>query len=654
MLIPIGHEESDVRRLPWVSIAIVAICILAYGLANAQEDRAREAAEEKLNEAVEFYFYHPYLELDDKLEDHASWWFAAFEAEGVEPEYGRARVDPFQRQQEQEELDQLTGAWVEAKLDIPVYRYGLIPNDLQLGDLVASMFLHAGLMHLIGNLMFLWLSGPPLEDVWGRPVFAAFFLVSGIVGGLLWVARYSESSIPLVGASGAVAGLMGAFMIRFWSTKIRMFYFYFIGFRFFTGTFSSPAWVMLGLWFATELFWASALDSTAGQFGGVANLVHVGGFAFGAGTAWVIRELKTEEKVFQPKIDAKLGEEANTAIEESHELIQQGKTQEAWELLATETKEHPGNYDASLALWDLAVQSGRAKEAQAAILQCIRMDLRRGENDLAAAHWTELTQHGSDVEIDFHFRIRLAEALVEQERDEEAAELLATAHEDLDPSLPLGIRVRLARAAARSRSASAPASCESVLSDPTLPEEIREDVSQLLIRANAQGLRLPRSQEPEPPPKDAPLPLSEEAPKTRVLKVMPAVPTGLTGDRIAVNVTGQGPRQLPLENIQAVAAARIDGGLQNAFVVIDLLVDSLWSDRTRIRTVRMSSTEFDARAIISAQEDPHQALVAFIDNLLAISGATPIPNAGAVKGMPFYSFASLPDYESKVFGFVAG
>ncbi len=677
MLIPIGHEESEVRRLPWVSIVIGVSCILVFWLTGRAEDRAREQTNELLAEAVQYYYQHDYLEPGEELAGEAEWWYPEDEEYSYEEWLGEAGEDegeqyageygyqeepnrseivgPLQRETEQQELDRLTEDWQEAKGDIPIYRWGLIPNQLEFGDLVASMFMHAGILHLIGNLMFFWLSGPPLEDVWGRPVFAAFYIAAGIVGGLLWVGRYPDSGIPLVGASGAVAGLMGAFMVRFWSAKIKMFYFYWIGFRIFTGTFSSPAWVMLGLWFGTELFWATALDSVAGQFGGVANLVHVGGFAFGAGTATLIRHLKTEEKVLKPKIDAKLGEEENLVIEQAADLRNQGRLEEAWELLAAETRAHPSNVDASLALWDLALQLERPQDAQAALLRVIRQELRRGEGDLAVMHWLELAEHLPDVELDLNLRIHLAEALIAEQREYEAAELLAAVGENLDPALPLGIRVRMARTVAISRSASTPAVCEPLLRDPNLPEETRQEITELLARANAQGLRTPPGQEPadQPPVDDySPLPLSEETPAERVLKVMPAVPRALTGEKISVEVGGQA-RLLPLKNVQAVASARIDDGTREAFVVIDMLVDSLFSDRPQIRTVRLRSHQFDPRTLVADQPDPHQALLVFLGNLLAISGATPVPDADSVKGLPFYSFGSLGDYESKVFGFTA-
>ena len=527
MLVPIGHEEDETRRLPWVSIVVVVLCILVFYLTGLGEDRSQQLSGERLSTLLEYYFEHPYLELHEDVRGEAQWWLFDADTDGeFQEEIERAREDvgSFQLETEQGQLDEYTDEWRDARDEVPAYRWGLIPSKLEVGDLVASVFMHAGLMHLIGNLLFFWLSGPPLEDVWGRSVFAVFFLASGIVASLLWVARYPHSDIPLIGASGAVAGLMGAFMVRFWSSKIRMFYFFFIGFRFYTGTFSSPAWVMLGLWFTSELFWATALDKYAGDYGGVANLVHVGGFAFGAGTAAIIRHLKTEEKVFRPKIDAKLGEEENTAVEESHKLRHEGRLEEAWEVLAAELKQHPGNQDANLALWDVGVQLNRAKDAEAAILRCIRLELRKREPDLAVLHWSELGEHVPDVEVDLDFKIRMAEAMLEEQRDEDAAELLAMAHEELEPDRPLGLRVRLARAAARARSQSALALCEPLLADPSLPEEIREELTLHFTRAKAQGLRAPLDDGPPPVPDTSPLPLSEEAPEHRVLKVMPAIP----------------------------------------------------------------------------------------------------------------------------------
>ena len=157
----------------------------------------------------------------------------------------------------------------------PVFCITIKPSTL-----ITYQFLHGGFLHLFGNLFFLFLAGPFIEDVWGRPVFAAFYLTAGALSALMFALRYPELDEPLIGASGAVAGVMGAFLVRYWKTRIRFLYF-FIPFR--PGTFTAPAWLMLPLWFARELVFAQAWDvaSPGTGGGGVAHWAHVWGFAFG-------------------------------------------------------------------------------------------------------------------------------------------------------------------------------------------------------------------------------------------------------------------------------------------------------------------------------------------------------------------------------------
>lgn len=718
MLLPIGHEEASVRRLPWVSIAIVVVCIVVFFSTGHGGTQAQELAQESFQELIQFYVKHPYLPLPEELAETFSHeeetMIAAFESMAGRPPKAVT-------EQAQAELDRLVQKWRDAMAALEegaVETMGLVPAKLELGDLIAHLFIHFGWMHLLGNMFFLWLSGPPLEDVWGRPFYAAFYLTVGIAGSLMWVVTYPDSTQPLVGASGAVAGLMGAFMVRYWSTKIKVLYW--VGFR--VGVINAPAWLMLGLWFMRELVWATGVGDRLG----VAFWVHVWGFVFGAGTAGLLRHFKVEERVFQPKIGVKLGDEANPVIEQAQELRQQGRLEEAWDLLSAAARERPNNFEANLGLWDVGVQLGRQPQAAAAFLRCIRQELRQGEHDLGLYHWLELQENVPDVETDLDLRIRLAEAMLEQQRDEEAAELLA--HEQLDPAVPMGIKVRLARVAARAASASAPAICEPLLASPDLPDPIRQELTELYGRAKA-FLRSPRAPAPPPPgsgvvaagaaalgiaasatppppgappagvapagsptagattsylqsapppgagtappppppgvpaaagtpaspPEDdnAPIPLIEETQGNRSLKVIPAVPRTLTGDKITVEVARQGNRTLPLNRIQAVAVAKIDEGFAAAYVLIDLLVDSLWGNRPEVRTVRLRSTDFDARTLIPSEGDPQQALAVLIDNLLAISDAYPMPDPDAVRGRPFHSFVSVPEYEAKVIGFTS-
>ncbi len=172
------------------------------------------------------------------------------------------------------------------EFQIFVYQYGLIPIELMhmseitpqyswpiLLSPFSSMFLHGGFMHLAGNMLYLWIFGNNIEDYLGRVKFIIFYLVSGLAASLLFVVFSPDSQIPLVGASGAIAGVMGAYIVLFPHARILtlLFLFYFIR------IIRVPAMVALGFWFVYQLLMAAL----AGGGGGVAWLAHVGGFAFG-------------------------------------------------------------------------------------------------------------------------------------------------------------------------------------------------------------------------------------------------------------------------------------------------------------------------------------------------------------------------------------
>jgi rhomboid family protein len=165
-----------------------------------------------------------------------------------------------------------------------VRRWSVIPADIVAGKrwvtILTAMFMHAGWLHIIGNMVFLWAFGPEIEDAMGRPRYLVFYLLSGVVASVAQIAAMRDSMIPNLGASGAIAGVMGAFLITYPRDRIRTVLF----FGFFYRVTVIPAALLIGLWFVTQLF--SQLGSTADvQSGGVAYLAHVGGFIFGAATA---------------------------------------------------------------------------------------------------------------------------------------------------------------------------------------------------------------------------------------------------------------------------------------------------------------------------------------------------------------------------------
>ncbi len=165
-------------------------------------------------------------------------------------------------------------------------RYGTIPvrGIAQIGW-ITSMFVHAGLLHLLGNLVFLYLAAPVIEDAWGLPLFVVLYFGGGIVADGGQVLVDPGSSVPLVGASGAIAACMGALSVQFPHRKVRMFYWVFPRF---TGKFYVPVWLWGGFWLAREVFDLV----TEGTGGGVAFAAHVAGFVFGAAMAFVVVKIK--------------------------------------------------------------------------------------------------------------------------------------------------------------------------------------------------------------------------------------------------------------------------------------------------------------------------------------------------------------------------
>tara|TARA_R110002051_G_scaffold159688_3_gene231213 strand:- start:21899 stop:22633 length:735 start_codon:yes stop_codon:yes gene_type:complete len=160
------------------------------------------------------------------------------------------------------------------------YDYAMIPARISGGEnyisLVTSVFVHAGFLHLAGNLLFLWLFGDNIEDKMGHVPFFAFYLISGIGANVAQFAVDAGSPIPTVGASGAIAGVMGGYLLLFPKAKVDIFIFLIIFIR----ILPIPAWIMLGLWFGLQVVNGVGSDISGG---GVAYWAHAGGFVIGFG-----------------------------------------------------------------------------------------------------------------------------------------------------------------------------------------------------------------------------------------------------------------------------------------------------------------------------------------------------------------------------------
>ena len=187
-----------------------------------------------------------------------------------------------------------------------VCRFGLIPGELLqlappgtrlpigqgsvcvLGDTttwyttITSMFMHGGWMHILGNMWFLWIFGGNVEDAMGSTRFILFYLLCGLAAAALQVAADPSSTIPMVGASGAIGGVMGAYILLYPRVHVHMLIILVI----YVTTIDVPAWWMLGYWLLVQILSGVANYGSGG--GGVAFWAHVGGFVAGGALIWLV------------------------------------------------------------------------------------------------------------------------------------------------------------------------------------------------------------------------------------------------------------------------------------------------------------------------------------------------------------------------------
>lgn len=164
------------------------------------------------------------------------------------------------------------------ELNFFITQYGLIPAKPQLTDLFTSIFLHGGWMHFLGNMWFLWIYGDNVEDVLGHGNYALFYLACGVLASVSHVLLAGDSMAPTIGASGAISGVMGAYMLKFPHSRIVTLVPVFV----FVTTMEIPAYFILLYWFVIQFF--SGLGSIGHSHlsqGGVAWFAHIGGFLAG-------------------------------------------------------------------------------------------------------------------------------------------------------------------------------------------------------------------------------------------------------------------------------------------------------------------------------------------------------------------------------------
>jgi len=231
MLFPLKHENMTARRWPVITLGLIVLNCLVFLSTHGPIDRQDAAFVSVERRVLILAAQHPELSLPPEaaqfVSDFQTWdpadWSKMQRPDYITPDdwyrWMRGVNDP---KQLQEEMNSLAGDYETLKARSILQRYAFVPAHPRPIAYLTSEFLHGGWLHLIGNMLFLWLAGFVLEDAWGRPLFLAFCLTAGIFATQLDAWASPGSLAPTLGASGAIAGLMGGFLIRFPKLKIRL------------------------------------------------------------------------------------------------------------------------------------------------------------------------------------------------------------------------------------------------------------------------------------------------------------------------------------------------------------------------------------------------------------------------------------------------
>ena len=481
LIIPIGHESNKVRRLPWITFGIMALCLVVHIFLSIDMGTKQNQLEGSAEEFVTYYFNHPYLELNPEIK---KLMFSGVNEEKLDIVLAtyRQMIPRPDRQtvaEEQENLDRLGTALLSSLNDVPYRKWGYIPADRSFIALLTYMFVHGGWLHLFGNLLLLYLTGPFIEDLWGRPIYAAFYLTMGALSALMYASHYPDFTGPLIGASGAIAGVMGAFLIHFYKTKMN--FFYWIAF-FFRGTFKAPAFVMLPIWVILEFFNASVIDSIQAEGsggGGVAHWAHVWGFVFGVLVALGMKRLKIEEKYIHPKIEAKIqnGDGAVDVVITAMHKKNMGRIDEAYDLLLEEARKNPMKKDVVDALWDVGLEMGNGEEAATFFVKLIENDVRHDLLDVALKRFLDLRSKYPSTSISTTYKLALLKHLTERRDMDEAKELATELLEEVGPNSSSVMLINFAEIAKKLSPSIAKKAIELCLSHP----EILPDQKELMM-----------------------------------------------------------------------------------------------------------------------------------------------------------------------------
>jgi len=397
MLIPIKHENMEARRWPVITLALIAINVAVFLFTmSAIDDESPQLGEIKSHILI-LAALHPELKMqpesqhlvDGFKKSHPDQWAHVQSPYRDIINAYDAKIKLMEDTSKlQDEMDTLTAQFVSLQKVSITEQYAFVPAQPTAISYLTANFLHGGWLHLIGNMWFLWLAGFVLEDVWGRGLYSVFYLIAGAAALQFYAWSNPGSITPTLGASGAVAALMGAFLVRFPKMKIEMAWL----FLFKIYRFKAAAYWLLPLWLFGEIFYGSLFGSSSG----VAHWAHVGGFLFGALAALAIQHSGIEHKT-NKAIEEKLGWTNDAELEQASSMMEHGQLADALPLLTNYVAVKPNSLDAWNMLKQIHTRQNNTKDYLEATAKTCALHLRAHQVEAAFQDYAEFVDGGGKM-----------------------------------------------------------------------------------------------------------------------------------------------------------------------------------------------------------------------------------------------------------------
>ena len=392
-LLPVGRKAT-LFKFPWFTVGLITINILVFLLTWPEE---KKFLTERVSYEQLSYMAH---QLTDILTTYDSGISGELRSRLIEEKKSPDFPTPFVEDIFKKIGDNRIGISPQARylweLNYPHYvalqsslqarpeeghsvfgAYGFSGNTPIFPNVLTYQFLHAGFLHIFFNMLFLWLVGCNMEERWGPILFLSIYFLGGLLAAVVQLAFYPEAHIPMVGASGSVAAVMGAFLVRHAKVKIRIFYLFWLFFWIRLGVFEVPAWIALLLWFFQQLFMGLmtvAINPEVGYW------AHMGGFVFGVVAGIYIRTFKMGD-VWEKKAEETL-EACDLKLEKGFSALYMDNLVEAERIFREVINIHPDHLRAHQGLLHLYEKRNSKNELLREVIEIAKIAMNSNNEEL--------------------------------------------------------------------------------------------------------------------------------------------------------------------------------------------------------------------------------------------------------------------------------